>query len=108
MSGRSRAMTKQGTGTIPTQADPSTPSKSPMPREASPSPADGKQTANVAQPARARKKRFSHPNGGKLTWQIAYFFPPQGSWTAREFLELDDILPDRPRLELANGRLEVL
>src|SRR5438552_4482295 len=55
-----------------------------------------------------KKKLFAHPNGGKLTWEIAGFFPPQGHWSEERYLELDDTLGDRPRLELANGCLEVL
>jgi len=42
------------------------------------------------------------------TWEIAYFFPAQGSWTEMEYLDLDRICGDRIRVELTNGRLEFL
>jgi Uma2 family endonuclease len=45
---------------------------------------------------------------GTPTWEIAYLFPAQGTWTENDYFELD-ILPNTfPLPELSNGRLEIL
>lgn len=48
------------------------------------------------------------PAEGEPTWEIAYLFPAQGMWTEEEYLDLDGIGVAHPRVELSNGRLEVL
>src|SRR4051812_29430680 len=59
---------------------------------------------------RTRKKAFlsPFPDGAQPTWEIAYLFPAQGTWTERDYLGLDGVFPDYPRRELSNGHLEVL
>jgi Uma2 family endonuclease len=47
-------------------------------------------------------------NGAELTWEIARFFPAQGQWTEEEYLALEDHYGSHIRVELSNGRLEVL
>ncbi|MCI0681866.1 MAG: Uma2 family endonuclease [Gemmataceae bacterium] len=42
------------------------------------------------------------------TWEIAQFFPEQGSWTENDYLSLESKLGHNIRVELANGWLEVL
>jgi Uma2 family endonuclease len=55
----------------------------------------------VTAPADVPPQRLSRP--GEPTWEVAYLFPPQGSWTEEEYLALD-----ASRLvELSNGCLEV-
>ena len=41
---------------------------------------------------------------GEPAWEVAYLFPPQGTWTESEYLDL----PGNRLIELANGFLEVL
>src|SRR5947209_8537587 len=48
------------------------------------------------------------PGGGEPTWEIAYFYPPQGSWSEQDYLGLEDYLGGSIRVELTHGRLEVL
>jgi Uma2 family endonuclease len=47
-------------------------------------------------------------DGGTPTWEVAYLFPPQGTWTEDDFWALDGLYEGVPRVELSNGRLEVL
>ncbi len=47
-----------------------------------------------------KKKTIPRP-----TWEIAHFFPAQGSWSEDDFFEVEGQFP---RLELINGRLEIL
>jgi Uma2 family endonuclease len=51
--------------------------------------------------------RRLHPLGGRPTWKAAYVLPPQGSWTTHDYFSLESFA-DYPRVELADGRLEVL
>ena len=44
------------------------------------------------------------PTVGEPTWEVAYLFPAQGTWTEEEYLAL----PENRLLELSNGFLEVL
>jgi len=48
------------------------------------------------------------PLGGTPTWEIAYLFPAQGTWTAEDYFNLDGMWEGVPRVELSNGNLEVL
>jgi Uma2 family endonuclease len=48
------------------------------------------------------------PLDGEPTWDIAYLFPAQGTWTENDYLRLDAIHDGWPLVELSNGRLEVL
>jgi Uma2 family endonuclease len=48
------------------------------------------------------------PGEGEPTWEIAYLFPRQGTWTEEDYLDLDGICEGFPLVELSNGRLEVL
>jgi len=57
--------------------------------------------------APARRRRL-HPHGGRPTWEIAYLFPAQGNWTEQEYLDLENQCGSHIRVELFNGRLEVL
>jgi Uma2 family endonuclease len=50
----------------------------------------------------------SYPGGGRPTWEVALLFPPQGSWTEEEYLNLEERYGDTIRVELSNGNLEVL
>ncbi len=47
-------------------------------------------------------------DGSRPTWEIAYLFPAQGAWTEHDYLALDGVCDGVPRVELSNGRLEVL
>jgi Uma2 family endonuclease len=55
-----------------------------------------------------RRKASRSRNGQQLTWEIARFFPPQGQWTEDEYLALEDHYGSHIRVELSEGRLEVL
>jgi len=48
------------------------------------------------------------PADGEPTWEIAYLFPAQGTWTEDDYLALDSVHHGHPLIELSNGRLEVL
>lgn len=48
------------------------------------------------------------PNGGRPTWELALFFPSQGSWTQEDYLKLETWFGDNVGAELINGILEVL
>jgi Uma2 family endonuclease len=48
------------------------------------------------------------PVGGTPTWEIAYLFPTQGTWTEEDYFNLDGMWEGVPRVELSNGNLEVL
>ena len=54
------------------------------------------------------RRRRPHPHGGRPTWEVAYLFPAQGNWTEREYLDLENKCGSHVRVELFNGRLEVL
>jgi Uma2 family endonuclease len=61
--------------------------------------------------ATKRKKRTDAsrmPEAGEPTWDIAYLFPAQGTWTEDDYLNLDGISEGHPFVELSNGRLEIL
>jgi Uma2 family endonuclease len=63
------------------------------------------------QTARRTKRQVSDaflPLEGEPTWDIAYLFPAQGTWTESDYLSLDTIHDGWPLVELSNGRLEVL
>jgi Uma2 family endonuclease len=46
----------------------------------------------------------TRPKVGEPSWEVAYLFPAQGTWTEEEYLAL----PDNRLLELSNGFLEIL
>jgi Uma2 family endonuclease len=48
------------------------------------------------------------PDGETPTWEVAYLFPPQGRWTEDDFWTLERVRDGMPRIELSQGRLEVL
>src|SRR5438045_4086665 len=48
------------------------------------------------------------PDGETPTWEVAYLFPPQGAWTEDDFWALGSVYDGVPRVELSQGRLEVL
>jgi Uma2 family endonuclease len=48
------------------------------------------------------------PDGTVPTWEIAYLFPAQGSWTEADYFNLDGTIEGVGRAELSRGRLEVL
>jgi Uma2 family endonuclease len=59
--------------------------------------------------ARAKKKTHPfYPGARRPAWEVAFLFPPQGDWTARDYLSLEELRGDAIRVELARGRLEVL
>jgi Uma2 family endonuclease len=47
-------------------------------------------------------------DGGQPTWEVAFLFPAQGTWTEEDYFNLDGVYEGIPRIELSNGRLEVL
>jgi Uma2 family endonuclease len=47
-------------------------------------------------------------DGQTPTWEVAYLFPPQGRWTEDDFWALGSVYEGVPRVELSQGRLEVL
>ena len=53
-------------------------------------------------------KSKMHRNGGIPTWEIAQLFPPQGTWSEEEYLNLENLCGSHIRVELFQGRLEVL
>lgn len=53
-------------------------------------------------------QRASSWGRGEPTWEIAHLFPTQGNWTEEDYLSLEKICGDWIRVELSNGRLEVL
>jgi Uma2 family endonuclease len=62
------------------------------------------------QAARKTKKKLSAEvlDEGTPTWDIAYLFPAQGTWTEADYFELDHLPNTFPLPELSNGRLEIL
>jgi Uma2 family endonuclease len=46
----------------------------------------------------------ARPKVGEPSWEVAYLFPSQGTWTEEEYLAL----PENRQIELSNGFLEVL
>jgi Uma2 family endonuclease len=54
------------------------------------------------------RRAHRHPDGGRPTWDIAYLFPSQGNWTEDEYLDLENRYGGHIRVELFDGRLEVL
>jgi Uma2 family endonuclease len=48
------------------------------------------------------------PETGRPTWEIAMFFPSQGTWTEKDYLDLERVFGDHIRVELVDGCLEVL
>lgn len=54
------------------------------------------------------EKALAHPDGGRLTWEVARWFPAQGHWTERDYLNLESVCGHSIRAELSRGRLEVL
>jgi Uma2 family endonuclease len=54
------------------------------------------------------RKNTAHRNGGIPTWEIAQLFPPQGAWSESEYLNLENYYGAHIRVELFQGRLEVL
>lgn len=59
---------------------------------------------------RAKKSRPlpAFPDGRTPTWEIAYLYPAQGSWTEEDYFALAGSCEGSPRLELSNGHLDVL
>ncbi|HWY87480.1 MAG TPA: Uma2 family endonuclease [Gemmataceae bacterium] len=55
-----------------------------------------------------KRKIPRHPDGGRPTWDIAYLFPSQGNWTEDEYLNLENQYGGHIRVELYDGKLEVL
>src|SRR5262245_56169442 len=49
-----------------------------------------------------------NPEEGRPTWEVAMLFPGQGRWTEDEYLRLEEMRGDHIRIELVDGRLEVL
>lgn len=61
-------------------------------------------TATATKPKKA-KARLAE--GGSPTWEMAYFFPAQGTWSEEEYFDLDGLFGNR-LVELSDGYLEVL
>jgi len=61
-------------------------------------------------PTRTRKEQPHpmFPDGGTPSWEVAFLFPAQGTWTEDDYFALDAIHQGWPLIELSNGRLEVL
>jgi Uma2 family endonuclease len=49
-----------------------------------------------------------YPGSRKPAWEVAFLFPPQGDWTAQDYLGLEKLCGDSIHVELSCGRLEVL
>jgi Uma2 family endonuclease len=64
-----------------------------------------KSTVVKAQPS---EEHSPFLDGGEPTWEVAYLFPAQGTWTEEDFFRLDEFHNGFPLLELSGGRLEVL
>jgi Uma2 family endonuclease len=62
----------------------------------------------VAVNSTARTKRSRPARTAEPAWEIAYLFPPQGSWSEEDYLALEDHYGSHIRVELSDGRLEVL
>ena len=63
----------------------------------------------VLAPARRRKRDARKSNTGRRpTWELVRYLPQQGDWTEDEYLDLEDRFGDHIRVELSDGRLEVL
>ena len=58
--------------------------------------------SSQSQPWSAPSPKLDQP--GQPAWRIALFYPPQGSWTETDYLELDG----GPLVEFDNGCIEVL
>jgi Uma2 family endonuclease len=63
---------------------------------------------NAATKLKKQAPSWRLPEEGEPTWEIAYLFPAQGTWTENDYLNLDGIGEAYPRVELCNGRLEIL
>ncbi len=48
------------------------------------------------------------PGGGQPVWEIAYLFPAQGAWTVNDYEILEGACEGAARVELSNGRLDVI
>lgn len=48
------------------------------------------------------------PRPKRPTWEIAHLFPRQGAWTEADFFALDALGNEVSRVELSDGRLEIL
>jgi Uma2 family endonuclease len=63
----------------------------------------------VRQPTKSRKPKSSEPiHNGAPTWAVARLFPEQGRWTESDYFHLQSSYEGFPRIELSDGRLEVL
>jgi len=63
--------------------------------------------ANTTATAKKKTHPF-YPGARRPAWEVAFLFPPQGDWTARDYLSLEGLCGDSIRVELSRGRLEVL
>jgi len=59
-------------------------------------------------PVDALRFPLSFTDGARPTWELALFFPQQGSWRKEEYLSLESHFDGGFRAELADGVLEVL
>src|SRR5216683_2991550 len=59
-------------------------------------------------PKTKKRSRARFPGDNLPTWEIAYLFPAQGTWTEEDYFNLDGVWEGFPRVELSDGRLEVL
>jgi Uma2 family endonuclease len=58
---------------------------------------------------KVKRRSKAQPYGASMpTWEIAYLFPAQGTWTEEDYFNLDGAWEGFPRVELSHGRLEVL
>jgi Uma2 family endonuclease len=64
-------------------------------------------TAKTITSAKTKAHPF-FPGSRRPAWEVAFLFPPQGDWTARDYLSLEKLRGDSIRVELSRGRLEVL
>jgi hypothetical protein len=48
------------------------------------------------------------PDGSVPAWEVAYLFPAQGAWSETAYWALENRCEGAARVELSNGRLEVL
>src|SRR5262245_12416160 len=67
------------------------------------------QEINVSPNESRTELRMSYfPGGETPTWEVALLFPAQGHWAESDYFNLDNFCEGIPRIELSNGRLEVL
>jgi Uma2 family endonuclease len=58
--------------------------------------------------AKYQRSKAFFVDDGKPTWEIAYLFPAQGTWTVKQYLKLEHLAENCPLIEYDHGRIEVV